>query len=492
MIPYATYCQIRLLHQQGLSARQIAHQLKLGRCTVRRWLKREKFAPRAPVKRPSLLDCWHGEIVRLLALHPYSAQQLFQQLRPKGYKGSYSILKRFVHQVRPKSPPAFLTLRFAPAECAQVDWGCAGSLQVGSTRRRLSFFVMVLCYSRLLYLEFTLSERLEHWLAAHQNAFTYFGGVPASLMIDNPKVAVLAHPLGGPPTFNPHYLDFAQHYGFQIKPCGPRQAHEKGRVENGVGYVKKNLLAGLELTSLPALHNTARHWLDTVANVRLHGETHRQPVALFAEEKPRLKPLHPHPYPAARLLSVRASSRFRIPVEANQYSVPARYASRSLQVRLYPERLLIYDQDQLIAEHVRSYDRHQDFEHPDHPQPLLAQRRQAREQQLLGRFLALSPRAAQYYQQLENRQLNARHHARQILALSESYGLEPVQRALDDALHFHAFSAQYIANLLQQRQRQLPEPAALHLTRPSDLLELDLPTPDLSVYEPPSPPSSPS
>ena len=96
----------------------------------------------------------------------------------------------------------------------------------------------------------------------------------------------------------------------------------------------------------------------------------------------------------------------------------------------------------------------------------------------------MSPRAAEYYQQLETRHLNPRHHARQILALSELYGVEPVQRALDDALHFQAFSAQYIANLLQQRQRTLPEPGALHLTRASDLLELDLPTPDLSIYEP--------
>jgi transposase len=86
-------------------------------------------------------------------------------------------------------------------------------------------------------------------------------------MVDNCKVAVLEHPPGGPPTFNPRYLDFAQHYGFQIKACGPKQAHQKGRVENAVAYVKKNFLAGLELVNLPALNTAARHWLDTVASV---------------------------------------------------------------------------------------------------------------------------------------------------------------------------------------------------------------------------------
>lgn len=482
MIDYSTYCEIQRLHKEGLSARQIALQLKLGRRTVRHWLKRKQFAPRSSVPRPSKLDPWKGEIVRLLNLHPYTAQQVFQQLQPRGYEGSYSILKRFVRQVRPKPSTAFLTLQFAPGECAQVDWGSAGVMQVGSTRRRVSFFVMVLCYSRRLYVEFTLSEKLEHWLACHQSAFTYFNGLSREVMVDNCKVAVLAHPQGGPPIFNPRYLDFAQHHGFQIKACGPKQPHQKGRVENAVGYVKKNFLAGLELVNLPALNTAVRHWLDTVANVRLHGETHRRPIDLFAEEK--LLPLHPHVYGAARIEDLRASSRFRIKVDTNCYSVPARYARQVLQVHVYPDRILIHHQNQLVAEHARRYDRHQDYENPDHAQPLLVQRRRAREQQLLLRFLSLSPRAAEYYQELERRDLNARHHARQILALSETHGTEPVQRAMEDAFQFQAFSAQYIANLLQQRLRQLPEPGALQLTRPSDLLELDLPAPDLSIYEP--------
>jgi transposase len=484
MITYALFAQIRQLKDQGLSARQIARELNLSRRTVRRWLRREQFQPRAKVVRPSKLDAWRAEIVRLLHLHPYSAQQLFQQLQARGYPGSYTILKRFVRQVRPRPQPAFLTLQFAPGECAQVDWGCAGLMSVGRTRRRVSFFVMVLCYSRRLYVEFTLGERLEHWLACHQNAFSAWTGVPQAVMVDNCKVAVLDHPPGGPPTFNPHYLDFARHYGFEIRACAPKQAHEKGRVENAVAYVKKNLLAGLELVSLPALNTAAQHWLDTVANVRLHGQTHRRPNDLFAAEQPRLRPLHPQPYPAVRVLDLRANSQFRLTVDANHYSVPARYARHRLRVHLGPERLLIYHEGQLVAEHLRRYDRHQDYEHPDHAQPLLLQRRRAREQQLLARFLDLSPHAADYYQQLEVRHLNPRHHARQILALSELYGVEAVQRALDDALHFQVFSAQYIANLLQQRQRTLPEPAALHLTRASDLLELDLPAPDLSIYEP--------
>ena len=144
----------------------------------------------------------------------------------------------------------------------------------------------------------------------------------------------------------------------------------------------------------------------------------------------------------------------------------------------------IYHQDKLIARHPRCYERYQDKEDPDHPKALLAQRRNAREQKLLGRFLTLSPRAEAYYQALAQRRLNPRHHVQKIVALSEIYGVEAVARAMEDAFTFQAFSCEYIANVLESRQRLLPEPGALQLTRRQDLLDLDLPAPDLSAYGP--------
>jgi DUF971 family protein len=136
-----------------------------------------------------------------------------------------------------------------------------------------------------------------------------------------------------------------------------------------------------------------------------------------------------------------------------------------------------------VAEHPRCFDRHRDIEHPDHVRPLLAQRQKAREQRLLHGFLALCPAATAYFEQLQQRRLNTRHHVQKIMALVESYGSEAVARAVSDAHHFRAYSCEYIANILEQRQRQLPEPGALHLTRASDLLELELPEPDISIYD---------
>lgn len=493
MIDYATYCRIHDAHQsQGLNVAQIAHHLALDTKTVTKWLAEPRYRPRIHTPRASKLDPYKAQIRQWLEAHPYSAQQIFQRLREAGFDGGLTIVKDYVAAVRPRQAPAYLSLTFAPGECAQVDWGVYGSVPVGQSRRKLSFFVMVLCYSRLMYVEFTLSQQMEQFLACHQHAFAYFGDrVPEKIMVDNLKSAVLKRLTGQAPVFNPRYLDFARHAGFTITPCNIRKGNEKGRVEAAVGYVKKNFLNGLEISGFSALNPAARVWLDTVANVRIHGETRKRPVDLFQEEQALLHPSPAVPFDIGTVRSVRASSRFRVTYDTNRYSVPAEYASTALTLKVYPDRLCIYHREKLIARPPRCYERYQDKEDPDHPKALLAQRRGAREQKLLGRFLALSPRAEDYYQALAQRRLNPRHHVQKIVALSEIYGTQPVARALEDAFAFQAFSCEYIANLLEARERLRPEPAALQLTRRQDLLDLDLPEPDLSTYGPADPDPTP-
>ena len=186
--------------------------------------------------------------------------------------------------------------------------------------------------------------------------------------------------------------------------------------------------------------------------------------------------------------NVVSSNRFRVTFQTNRYSVPAEYASTRLSLKAYPDRICVYhldkfDEQHLIARHPRCFDKHRDIENPDHPKALLEQRRSARHHKLLQRFFALSSKAEPYYQALQLRRLNPRHHITKIVALSEIYGTEALARAIEDALEFQAVSAEYITNLLESRARALPEPGALHLTRRSDLLELDLPEPDLDVYD---------
>jgi transposase len=486
MINYEMYCKIKDCHErQGLTIAQIARAVGVHPDTVAKWVKRPQYQARQPARRASRLDPFKARIVGLLERHPYSAQQIFQRLREEGFEGGATIVKNYVRKVRPVRREAFLKLSFAPGECAQIDWGEYGAIGVGSTRRRLSFFVMVLCYSRLLYVEFTVSQTLEHFLAAHEHAFAAFQGCPGRLMIDNLRSAVLKRVVGEAPVFNPRYLDFARHWGFGISACNVGKGHEKGRVENGVGYVKKNFLNGLELLDFSAVNPAAQLWLDTIANVRIHGETHQRPLDLFAQERAHLQPLNPRPYDIARIETGRVSKWFRVAVDANRYSVPPEHVGRCVTVKAYPDRVCIYYLDQLIARHPRSYDRCQDIEDPDHPKALLAQRTQAREQRLLTKFLSLSPHAQVYYEGLEQRRVNPRHHLRKIVALAEIYGVDALDRAIQDGIAFAAFSCEYIANILEMRTRALPEPGALHLSRHQDLLDIEIAAADLSAYEVP-------
>ena len=484
MINYETYCKIKDCHdRQKLTIAQTARALGLHADTVSKWVNCGQYHPRQAVHRSSQLDPFKARIVRLLETHPYSAQQIFQRLREEGFEGGFTIVKDYVRKVRPPRHAAFLKLSFAPGEVAQIDWGEWGTIPVGSTRRRLSFFVMVLCYSRLMYVEFTVSQTLEHFLACHEHAFAAFQGVPARLMIDNLKSAVLSRVVGEAPVFNPRYLDFARHWGFDISPCNVAAGNEKGRVENAVGYVKKNFLNGADFLDFSAVNPAAEVWLASIANVRLHGETHQRPVELFKAEHAHLQPLNPHPYDVGRVSDLRASKQFRVALDSNHYSVPAEYACRRVTLKAYPDRVCIYHQDKLIARHVRCYDRHQDIEDPDHPKALLAQRRNAKEQRLLMQFLSLSRHAQAYYEGIEQRRVNPRHHLRKILALSEIYGVDAVDRAIQDGIAFAAFSCEYIANILEMRARQTVEPAALSLTRRQDLLDIEIAPPDLSLYE---------
>ncbi len=491
MISYTVFCQIReLADQKHLSVTQIAQELKLDHRTAAFWVGRATYHRRQSVKRASKLNPFKGHVVAMLERHRYTAQQVLQEIKAKGYCGGYSILKEFVSLVRPVRKPAFLRLDFAAGECAQVDWGSYGSIAVGATRRRLHFFVMVLCYSRMIYIEFSLGQGMEQFLSCHRHALEFFGGSPAKVMIDNLKTGVLEHLLGQAPRFNPRYLDFAAHYGFSPVACAPRKGNEKGRVENGVGYVKKNFLAGLELPPFPALNPSGRNWLDTVANVRIHGETKCKPSERFAQEKSRLRPLPAMAYDCAVVRPTSANGCCRVVLDTNRYTVPYLYASQKLTLKVYPDQLLLYHHEKLIATHLRSYDRRQDLRNPDHIQELVVQRHRAREQTFLQAFLSLGPQAELYVRRLQEKRLNAPHHIQKIVALSQIYGADKVVHALDDALKFEAFGCEYIANILEQRERQPVVPSPLHLTRRQDLLDLDLPAANLDLYEI-APPSKP-
>ncbi len=486
MISRDTFWKIHRLHKlDKLTPGQIARRLELNEKTVRHWLGRDSFSGRSPRGEQSILDRHKPRVRMLLERHPYTATQIFQLLAADGFEGGYSTVRRYVSQTRPPKRQSFLELSFEPGEAAQIDFGHCGLVPCGSAMRRLSVCMIVLCHSRLMHAEFMPCERLEHFLACQKNAFERFGGVPRRMIVDNCKCAVLHHGRHGHVRFNPRYADFAGHYGFEPAACNVRSPHEKGRVENGIGYLKKNFLSGRVFSSLAEAGTALRDWLDNTANARVHGRTGERPRDRFENsEAPALLPLPTLPADCARVETRRADKRCRLFFDGNGYSVPERCAGMQLTVKAEPEIIRVYDREDMVARHARCYDRGKSIVDPDHQQGMRLQRRQAREQNLVRDFLAIGPAAEIFGQELESRQINPRTHLRRILALVEMHGAEPVHDALESAAEYAAFRAEYIEHLvLRKKHGAAAQSSALHVPRAGDLLDLRIESPDMGLYE---------
>jgi transposase len=230
MINFETYHEVRRLSRElNLTPAQIAAKSGLNIKTIRKWLDKPRYEQRSKKsKRASKLDPYKDLIVSWLEKHPYTGMQIFQRLRSEhGYTGCRSILHDFIATVRPIRHQAYLKLAFEPGDCMQIDWATQGRMPIGEYRRKLHYFTAVLCYSRLLYVEFFLSQSMECFLAANRNALDYYGASTRRAMHDNLKTAVLERLPGYAPVFNPRYLDFAAHYGFKPVVCNVGRGNEK-------------------------------------------------------------------------------------------------------------------------------------------------------------------------------------------------------------------------------------------------------------------------
>ena len=485
-------CQSKALHEQpGLTVAPSAHAVSLDARTVASWRCQERLRPRKARPRASKLAPFTAQMVQRLDTYPSSAAQVFQRVRAHGFEGGSALVTASGRTVRPTRQPALLPLALAPGACAQVDGGSCGSVSGGHTRRRLRVFGMVLCYSRLRSVECPVSQTREHFWACHQQALECFGGRPRKGMVDHRQSAGLTRALGAAPGCNPQDADVAAPHGCTLVPCHVGTGHAKGRVDNGVGYVTKHCLAGLEIPDLRVLHPAARPWLDTSAHVRLHGATRPQPPDLWHQERPPLRPLPPHPFDSATVSQSRASRQFRVPLETQRSSVPAHWAGHALTLKTSPDRLCLSHGETLIARQSRRDDRFQDFAAPDPPTPRLAQRQKARDHQVFRRLLALSSPAEADDRTREERRLNPHHHGRKSVALRDISTPQAVGRALEDALVSAAFSSDSLANLVGQRARFTPEARPLHLPRRHDLLDVRLAPPDLSLSQATTQPESP-
>lgn len=285
-----------------------------------------------------------------------SAQRIYQDLVSEhGFVGSYSGVQRFVRRLTHTRPLPFRRMECAPGVEGQVDFGSgAPILLVDGKRRRPHVFRIVLSHSRKAYSEVVERQTTEAFLGCLENAFQHFGGVPQTLVIDNLKAAVTQADWFDP-ELHPQIQAFAAHYGVVILPTKPYTPRHKGKIENGVGYVKKNALKGRTFAGLEEQNRHLREWEAAVADTRIHGTTRQQVAKVFQEvERPALQPLPAERFPCFHEASRVVHRDGHVEVDKAYYSVPPEYLGHRVWVRWDARMVRVFNQRmEAIAVHAR-------------------------------------------------------------------------------------------------------------------------------------------
>src|ERR1700756_1846655 len=372
VVKFGEFIMILELHRQGLKFAAIARQLGIDRKTVRKYISRglepPTYGPRP--HRQKSTDPFLSYLRQRLSAFPCPpAVRLWREMRERGYAGGYTAVKRAVRDIRPE-PVAPFEVRFEtpPGEQAQVDlarFEVEFTDEPGVTRI-VWLFSMVLGYSRLIWARFIVHQDLQSVLRCHIAAFEAIGGVPREILYDRMKTAVIGEDPDGLVIYNRALVDLARHYDFQPRACRPYRPKTKGKVERPFRYIREDFFLGGVFGNLDDLNDQLRHWLDTVANPRVHATTNRVVNEAFAEERASLKALPAMPYRAVLRLERRASHEGMVSVGGNLYSVPDTTRRRVFEVHVLADEVRIFEDGALIAGHAPVEGRDQRRPDPTH------------------------------------------------------------------------------------------------------------------------------
>lgn len=477
---------LRLYHAEKWPIGTIARHLGIHHRTVRRVLE-DSGDPLIRQPRKSRLDPFLPFILQTLERYPgLTSSRLYQMVKERGYSGGEDHFRHRIALYRPTKPAeAFLRLRTLPGEQGQVDWGLFGHIEVGRARRSLVAFVMVLSYSRRIFLRFYLDARMENFLRGHVAAFTEMGGVPRTLLYDNLKSAVLERQ-GDAIRFNPTLLHFAGHYRYQPKPVAIARGNEKGRVERAIRYIRDAFFAAREFKDLDDLNEQATAWCRGPACERPCPEDPSHPVGeIFSQEKPRLLPLPEDHYPTEERVTVSSGKTPYIRFDLNDYSIPHTHVRKTLTLIASPSEVQILDGIDCIAVHPRSYDKGDQIETREHIQALVLAKQKARLHRTQDRLATSLPTAPDFLIAAAEKGYVLPAVTRDLEALLDSYGADELTIAMTEALAAGSPHPKTVYLALERRREKQnrPPPIAIQLSEKARKHDAPVRTHDLVNYD---------
>jgi len=467
MISMEVWAAIRGLRARGWGTRRIARELGISRNTVKRAIKAHDppIYQRAP-RVNSQLEPFRDEITAMFIQKEFVGSRILREIHKKGYQGSPAAFYRFLKKLKDGFPNSKVTERFEtpPGKQGQFDWS-PYTVNLGGVLTRVVLFCLILSYSRRKHYSASLDENQGSIFEALEESFHHFGGVPKEILIDNPKALVLKPRPNL--EWNPRFLELCGHYRLEPVACRVRRPQTKGKVERPFFYLENHFIKGRNFRNfdhlLRELHRFERDELDTM----VHGTTRERPIDRFETERPYLTPLPPTRFVSTRETFRKVSWDSLISFSGSRYSVPYRYAGKSVWVRVSQGiRLQVYSQKgELIASHALSPKKGSTTILQEHYEGL--RKRPPRTKAIVEQaFKELFPQDDLFLEKLlAQYKFNSTHHLREILSLLTSYPQESLRETFQIALDYNTFSCSFIKGVLEKlsqfREAPLPRISTL-------------------------------
>jgi transposase len=468
---------LRYYHVEKWRTGTIAAQLGVHHSTVTRILAQAGLPKIGAPRRASAIDPYLPFIRETLEKFPtLTASRLYAMVKSRGYSGSPDHFRHLIalHRPRPKAE-AYLRLRTLPGEQAQVDWGHFGHLEIGRARRALMGFVMVLSWSRMIYLRFFLGAHMENFLRGHVGAFAAWNGVPRTLLYDNLKSAVLERQ-GQAIRFNPMLLGFAGHHRYEPRPVAVARGNEKGRVERAIRYIRDNFFASRTFTGLDDLNAQAEAWMTGLAADRRCPEDTTLTVReAFEMETKHLLTLPENPYPTDEQVAVKINKIPYARFDLNDYSVPHDYVQRTLTVVSSLQEVRILNGQEVLATHPRSFDKGLQIEIPAHIEALLEHKHQASQHRGTDRLAQAAPQSRDLLIQAADRGEPLGRITVALLHLLDRYGATELQAGIQEALQRGVPHPNAVRLALERRREARALPPPVEITLPRHVQDRDTP-----------------
>jgi len=478
---------LRHYHAEKWKVGTIARQLHVHHSVVTRVLRTTGISKKDFSKKELLITPYLSFVGETLQKYPtLSASRLYEMVCTRGYQGGVDHFRYLISLQRPKPAcEAYLRLKTLPGEQAQVDWGHFGYVEIGSAKRPLMAFVMVLSYSRKIFLRFYLNAKMHNFLSGHIAAFDAWNGVPRVLLYDNLKSAVLER-IGDAIRFNPVLLEFSGHYHFEPRPVAIARGNEKGRVERAIRYVRDNFFAARKWTDVDDLNNQAIEWCNGLASSRPCPENTAFSVnAVFLEEQPKLLQLPDNPYVSFEQEEVSVGKTPYVRFDLNDYSVPHTMVRKILTVRATQTLVAIFNGTEKIAEHGRCYEKGRQIEIESHIQELIEHKRAAHKHRGQDRLMQAIPLSRELFTQAAARGYVLAQITKTLLNLLDRYGIVELTAGITDALEKNTPHPNAVRLYLekQREKNNLPPPLTISLPDDKRVRDLSVRPHDLKSYD---------